>query len=59
MADAVARQCLRLAGPAAMGTGCLHLQATARPERLRAALPGLGLGWLAERQAGTVTLARA
>lgn len=59
VADAVARQCLRLAGPAAMGTGCLHLQATARPERLRAALPGLGLGWLAERQAGTVTLARA
>lgn len=49
VADAVARQCLRLAGPAADGAGRLLLQATARGERLQAALPALGLGWLAER----------
>jgi glutamate racemase len=59
VADAVARQCLRLAGADALGKGRLHLQATARPERLHAALAGLGLGWLAERQAGAATLATA
>lgn len=58
VADAVARQCLRLAGPAAGGDGRLHLYATAQPERLRAALPALGLGWLAERAHGQPALAR-
>lgn len=57
VADAVARQCLRLAGPAAKGTARLQLQATARPERLRAALPRLGLGWLTERQKDSASLA--
>lgn len=57
VAEAVARQCLRLAGAAAEGSGQLHLAATARPERLRAALPALGLGWLAERQHGPAALA--
>jgi glutamate racemase len=57
VADAVARQCLRLAGTAAEGSGGLRLMATAQPDRLRAALPVLGLGWLAERQHGPATLA--
>jgi glutamate racemase len=57
VADAVARQCLRLAGPAAEGHGRLQLHATAQPERLRAALPALGLGWLAERTHGQPQLA--
>ena len=57
VADAVARQCLRLAGSAANGKGRLQLSATAQPERLRAAMPALGLGWLAERQHGPATLA--
>lgn len=51
VADAVARQVVRLAG-AAEGTGRLQLSATAHPERLHAALAPLGLGWLAERAAG-------
>lgn len=49
VADAVARQCLRLAGPAAHGNGRLTLLATARPERLQAALPALGLHALLPR----------
>lgn len=51
VAAAVARQVLRLAGsPAGAGAaGRLDLLATARPERLQAALPALGLGWLAAR----------
>jgi glutamate racemase len=49
VADAVARQVVRLAGPAAQGSGSLDLLATARPERLQAAIPRLGLGWLQER----------
>lgn len=57
VAEAVARQCLRLAGAAAAGDGRLFLSATAQPDRLRAALPGLGLGWLAERQQGPAALA--
>lgn len=49
VADAVARQVMRLAGPAGRGKAQLELLASARPEKLRAALPALGLGWLAER----------
>ncbi len=53
VADAVARQVTRLAGThpdgLSTGHGQLDLLATARPEQLHAALPGLGLGWLAER----------
>jgi glutamate racemase len=50
VAAAVARQVLRLRGTdAAAGCGRLTLLATARPERLQAALPALGLGWLAQR----------
>lgn len=58
VADAVARQCLRLAGGAAEGSGRLYLHATAQPERLRAALPALGLGWLAERAHAQPALAQ-
>lgn len=54
VADAVARQVVRLAGPLASGTSQLQLLATARPERLHAALPALALGWLAERGSSTV-----
>jgi glutamate racemase len=50
VAAAVARQVLRLhGGTAKPGEGGLTLLATARPERLQAALPALGLGWLAHR----------
>jgi glutamate racemase len=49
VADAVARQCVRLAGAAALGNGQLSLLATAQPERLQAALPALGLSWLGRR----------
>lgn len=49
VADAVARQCVRLAGTEALGGGGLTLLATAHPERLQAALPALGLGWLRHR----------
>lgn len=58
VAEAVARQCLRLAGPAGDGSGRLRLIATAQPERLRAALPALGLNWLAERAHEPPQLAR-
>lgn len=58
VADAVARQCLRLAGGTAAGSGRLQLHATAQPERLRAALPALGLNWLAERTHEPPLLAR-
>jgi glutamate racemase len=50
VADAVARQVVRLGGERA-GSARLQLSATARPERLHAALPALGLGWLADRAA--------
>ncbi|MBI4740094.1 MAG: glutamate racemase [Betaproteobacteria bacterium] len=49
VADAVARQCVRLAGATATGDGRLTLLATAHPERLQAALPKLGLHWLTPR----------
>lgn len=49
VADAVARQCVRLAGADALGQGRLTLLATANPERLQAALPVLGLHWLGSR----------
>jgi glutamate racemase len=48
VADAVARQVVRLGGNN-IGDARLELLATARPERLHAALPALGLGWLAAR----------
>lgn len=51
VADAVGRQVVRLTGGTA-GTASLRLLATAHPERLHAALPALGLGWLAERAVG-------
>jgi len=49
VADAVARQARRLAGGRARGHGRLRLDASAHPERLRAALPRLALGHLAAR----------
>ena len=57
VAEAVARQCERLAGPSIHGTGSLRLLATASPERLQAALPALGLDRLAARLATTAALA--
>ena len=45
---AIARQVVRLGGERE-GQAILHLQATAYPERLRAALPALGLHTLANR----------
>lgn len=58
VADAVARQTLRLAGPAAQGNGRLQLLATAHPERLMAALPALGLTHLLPRVHDTARLVR-
>lgn len=58
VADAVARQCVRLSGmcvPAHEAPGTLTLLATARAERLQAALPALGLHRLAQRLAGPAT----
>lgn len=52
VADAIARQCVRLAGASALGQGRLTLLATAQPERLQAILPALGLNWLASRLSG-------
>ena len=49
VAEAVARQCRRLAGTAENSQGRLILQATAHPERLQAALPALGLAQLLPR----------
>ncbi len=59
VADAVARQCVRLAGPAAIGHGRLRLLATAHPERLQAALPALGLNGLGMRVNGAASLVAA
>jgi glutamate racemase len=49
VADAVARQARRLATDLAHGSGRLLLEASAHPERLRAALPRLHLGHLVAR----------
>ena len=57
VAEAVARQCVRLAGSAAQGHGQLTLLSTAQPERLQAALPAFGLTRLIARQAGPARLA--
>ncbi|WP_291995153.1 glutamate racemase [Candidatus Accumulibacter sp. ACC003] len=57
VAEAVARQCVRLAGATALGQGRLTLLATAHPERLQAALPALGLSWLSDRLSGAARLA--
>lgn len=56
VADAVARQCVRLAGRVS-GQGRLTLLATARPERLDAALVPLGLQSLASRLGAPAALA--
>jgi len=54
VAAAISRQVLRLAGSLADkdGAGHIALLATARPEHLHAALPALGLAWLASRCVG-------
>lgn len=57
VAEAVARQVVRLRGGAEHREGRLELMATARPERLSASLPPLGLGWLAQRIQGAAVLA--
>lgn len=57
VADAVARQCLRLAGGTVSRHGRLALAATAHPQRLHRALGVLGLDQLAERLIGPATLA--
>lgn len=56
VAEAVARQCLRLAGEAAHRHGRLVLQATASPDRLQRALAVLNLGPLAARLSGPASL---
>ncbi|SMB26780.1 Glutamate racemase [Sterolibacterium denitrificans] len=58
VADAVAREVVRRAGTAAHGSGRIRLHATARPERLHAALPALGLGMLMPRIDGPALLIR-
>ena len=50
VASAIAEQCVRLAGDAAQGSARLELLATARPERLQAALAAFGLTPLLHRQ---------
>ena len=57
VAEAVARQCERLAGDSAKGNGQLTLLATARPDSLQAAIPALGLTQLARRQTAPARLA--
>jgi glutamate racemase len=49
VADAVARQCVRLVDPRTLGHAHLTLLATAQAERLHIALPELGLNWLTPR----------
>jgi glutamate racemase len=56
VADAIARQVVRLAGSVGHGTSQLKLLATARPERLHTALPTLDLAWLAKRSAHPASL---
>lgn len=58
VADAIARQCVRLAdNTSALGTSQLTLLATATPERLHAALPALGLHRLCIKLTGAARLA--
>ena len=57
VAAPVAQQAVRLAGNHASGSGRLCLLASARPERLHAALPALGLGRLLPRINGSALLA--
>ena len=57
VADAVARQTQRLAGPLAHGEGRLQLHASAHPERLHAALPRLHLAHIGARISGPVSVA--
>lgn len=52
VAAAVARQCVRLAANTVDGDGGIALLATARPERLQAALPALGLERICRRVNG-------
>jgi glutamate racemase len=59
VAEAVARQCRRLAGSTAIGNHRLTLLATAQPERLLAALPRLGLNWLVPRLKAPAQLSHA
>ncbi|EXI77953.1 MAG: Glutamate racemase 2 [Candidatus Accumulibacter appositus] len=59
VAEAVARQCARLAGASTNGSGRLTLFATAHPERLQAALPILGLTCLHDRQTQAARLVMA
>ena len=57
VAEAVARQCVRLAGTAERGQGLLSLLSTAHPEQLQAALPALGLNRLTTRLSGPARMA--
>ena len=59
VAEPVARQVVRLAAAGGRGQGRLELLATARPERLAAALPVLGLGGLAARLSAPPRVVRA
>ncbi len=59
VADAVARQCLRLAGEDVSQAGGLTLLATASPERLQSALSVFGLQLLIKRLSGPARLAAA
>ena len=49
VAEAVARQVVRLRSERQQGSGTLQLYASATPERLQAALPALDLQWLTPR----------
>ena len=57
VAEAVARQVVRLRGASERRDGRLELLATATPERLASALPALGLDWLSARSSGPAQLA--
>jgi len=57
VAEAVARQVVRFWNGKEQREGRLALMATARPERLDAALPALGLAWLSAARTGAAQLA--
>ncbi|WP_153108844.1 glutamate racemase [Propionivibrio limicola] len=59
VANAVARQCVRLAHSSQGASGRLTLLASAHPERLQASFPVLGLSHLAPRLAGPARLVTA